>query len=413
MKKVLCLFPGQGSQFIGMGKKLCLEYDYVRDIYKNVDEILKMNLSELCFNGDLNELSKTYNAQLAIFVLGYAMYQVYKKEVKLTPEYFAGHSIGEITALVCAGAFRFEDALLLVRERGKFMQETVFLQNAGMTAVIGADIDMVADVCSSITTESGNFIGISNYNSLEQIVISGNAENLEKAEKILKEKKVRIVRLKVNCACHSPYMYPAAEKLAVELDKYSFHKFHGKVISNVTGMPYVNPDEIKRRLTIQLTEPVRWDRAMNYLSGQGIDGVFEMGEKEILTNIARNYFDSKYIFSSDIRGLKNAAELVENPGRQECYLNFIQRCLGTAVAVKNDGNKEDYDKISDEYNKIIALTKVEELQDKDVKDAEKKLVAILKYKNANPSEIRDRIEEMKDLSKISLYISDGEPDIYF
>ncbi|GAE86716.1 ACP S-malonyltransferase [Acetivibrio straminisolvens] len=233
MKKIALLFPGQGSQYVGMGKKLYENYSAAREVFDEANEVLGFDLKELCFNGDINELTKTENTQPVILTASVAAFRVYMEKYGVKPAFLAGHSLGEFAALTCAGAISFKDAVRIVRNRGRYMQEAVPQGIGAMAAVSGVDKPVIEETCIKVSDEN-HLVVVSNHNSKDQIVISGHTSAVNTASEILKKHGARIVPLKVSAPFHSPLMQPAADRLREELKLYSYNEPKWQVISNTT-----------------------------------------------------------------------------------------------------------------------------------------------------------------------------------
>lgn len=258
MKKLSFIFPGQGSQFIGMGGSLIDSYSEARATFEEASDALNINLAALCKDGPIEALNKTENTQPAILTASIAALRVLNKELEVTPIYMAGHSLGEFTALVASGALDFKTAVKLVNLRGKFMQESVPEGMGKMCAVLGLNVDAVREICSECS-DGDNIVVAANINSTEQIVISGSSVAVEKAAVVASEKGAkRTIMLPVSVPSHSPLMKKAAEQLEAELNTIDFGAINVPVITNVEASPLDNKDNIIPLLKAQLEMPVRW-----------------------------------------------------------------------------------------------------------------------------------------------------------
>jgi [acyl-carrier-protein] S-malonyltransferase len=286
MQKIAFLFSGQGSQYVGMGQSLFQNFKIARLVFEQANDVLDFDLQTLCFEGNTTELTRTENAQPAILTVSIAALHVYMQEFDSPPVCMAGHSLGEITALTAAGAIKFTDALQIVRQRGQYMQEAVALGSGAMSAVSGVSADAIETVCRQCSNY-GEVVVISNYNSAEQIVISGHESAVNRAGSKLNEAGGTVVPLRVSAPFHSPLMQPAASKLNETLQAYTYRPLVWPVVSNVTALPYRSEADIVDNLTTQMTRPVRWDLIIEYLRNQGVQIAVELGPQTILRNLMR------------------------------------------------------------------------------------------------------------------------------
>ncbi|WP_371371304.1 ACP S-malonyltransferase [Sporomusa aerivorans] len=286
MGKLAFVFPGQGSQAVGMGKELFEKYDTVKAIFKAADEALGFSISDMCFNGPEDELKKTYNTQPAILTVSIACHEVLKQH-GVTPDIVAGHSLGEYSALVAAGALSFTDAVQLVRKRGQFMQEAVPLGEGSMAAILGLDRDKVIDICRQVEAEVGSVQAV-NFNCPGQIVIAGKTAAVEKANELLKAAGAkRAVSLPVSAPFHSTLLQPAARKLAVELDKVGVHDARMPVVFNVNGQITTQGAAIKELLVKQAASPVLWEDCVAQIASFGATTFVEVGPGKVLTGFTK------------------------------------------------------------------------------------------------------------------------------
>jgi [acyl-carrier-protein] S-malonyltransferase len=339
MKNMALLFPGQGSQYVGMNTNICKKYSTARRTFEEANEALGFDLQALCDSGPVNELTMTINSQPAILVTSVANYRVFMEEVGVAPLYYAGHSLGEISALTCAGAIEFSDAVKLTRSRGQFMQEAVALGDGAMTAIIGVDPDTIAAVCQGISTTS-DLVVISNYNAPNQIVISGHQAAVTKASEALVAMGAHIVPLKVSAPFHSPLMQSAAAKFNEELRQYRYHDPKYPVISNVNALPYTGKDQLIENLVTQLVQPVQWAASMAWLQSRGIEMVIEVGPGTVLRDLMKKNAPEIPAFSYDkedeVEQILNKLEL-PRPAliAKAAKLKLITRCLAIVVCTQN------------------------------------------------------------------------------
>lgn len=286
--KVALVFPGQGSQYLGMGKDIYENYHEARAIFDEADETLGFPLSKICFEGPKEELDDTINTQPAVFTMSVACLRALESK-REAASFIAGHSLGEYTALVAAGALGFADGLRLVRERGRLMKLAGQKNPGGMAAIIGLDAETIERICQEISFRlPASTIQIANYNSPGQIVISGDKGALGKAMAMAKERGAkRVIPLAVSIAAHSPLMRPAAEEFRRAVEAIPFSKAHIPVVANATARPITEPEEIKEELVAQLTSPVRWVESVRWMLAQGATVFIEIGPKKVLTGLIR------------------------------------------------------------------------------------------------------------------------------
>lgn len=276
------VFPGQGAQFPGMGADLYEAYPEAKEMFDQADEVLGFSISKVMFEGTAEELKETKVTQPAVFLHSVILNKIISKKQK--PDMVAGHSLGEFSALVAAGALDFKDALLLVSKRAMAMQKACELQPSTMAAVLGLDDEVVEKVCAEV---DGIVVG-ANYNCPGQIVISGEVKAVEEAcEKLTEAGARRCLLLPVGGAFHSPMMEPAREELAIAIENTVFHKPHCPVYQNVTTTGVTDPDEIKRNLNIQLTSPVRWTQSIQNMIKDGAVEFVEIGPGRVLSGLIK------------------------------------------------------------------------------------------------------------------------------
>lgn len=288
MEKVALIFSGQGSQYLGMGKSLYDRYDIVKKIYSQASDVLNFDISSLCVSSNLAELTKTQNAQVAIFTTSYAAYQAYLQETEQVPYVLAGHSLGEYTALTTANVIRFSDALHIVRKRGELMNKAADQQDGGMAAVLDASVETIYEICESLNKQ-GKSINISNYNSSKQTIISGQISAIELATEKLNAYKANVIPLQVGGAFHSLLMQPVKTEFQHFLESFVYFPFMLPVISSVDGEMYADETVIVDYLTKQLTSPVHWTRVMDKIKESGVTKVIETGPKDILKKFILDY----------------------------------------------------------------------------------------------------------------------------
>lgn len=284
--KTAFLFPGQGSQKVGMVQDLFENYDSVKALIKEADETLGFSISKMMFEGPDTELMKTEFTQPAILTASVAVWQVLK-EHGLTPDIAAGHSLGEYSALVAAGAISFADAVHTVHLRGRFMQEAVPLGEGGMAAIIGSNPETIVKVCGEVSTEALPVQAV-NFNCPGQVVIAGATAAVEKACEALKEAGARrAIMLKVSAPFHSTLMEPAALRLKEVLDKIDIHDTAIPVVANVNAKEETKADEIRKNLVDQAAHPVHWEESIRNMVAGGVDMTVEAGPGTVLTGFMK------------------------------------------------------------------------------------------------------------------------------
>ncbi|HKI11737.1 MAG TPA: ACP S-malonyltransferase [Candidatus Acidoferrum sp.] len=285
MGKVAFMFPGQASQYPGMGKELAENYPAARAVFEEADEALGFSISKMCFEGSEEELKQTANTQPAILTVSVAAYRVVA-EKGLAPDFVAGHSLGEYSALVAVGSLNFSDAVRLVHKRGKYMQEAVPAGQGGMAAIMGISPAVVQDACKRAA--EGEICSAANLNSPEQTVISGHASAVKRAVEIASQLGAkRSMMLAVSAPFHSALMMPAQEKLEKDLRATSFADLQVPLVTNVDADTIRKGDEARQALVRQVTMPVRWQESMRLLLDEGVNTFLEVGPGRVLTGLMR------------------------------------------------------------------------------------------------------------------------------
>jgi [acyl-carrier-protein] S-malonyltransferase len=285
LPKLAFIFPGQGSQYPGMGRDLAENFACARAVMDEADRALGFSLSQLCFDGPTEELQLTANTQPAILAVSLAAAEVLR-EKGIRPSYVAGHSLGEYSALVAAGAIRLRDAVRLVRKRGQYMQEAVPRGEGAMAALLGLEPAVAEDICRGAA--QGQVVSPANWNSPEQIVIAGQAGAVQRAVDLAKTRgATRAVILNVSAPFHCALMRPAKERLAVDLDALDFSDLSVALVNNVDGRVVRTSREVRDGLKRQVTAPVRWEQSMRALRVQGVDQFVEVGPGKVLTGLLR------------------------------------------------------------------------------------------------------------------------------
>jgi [acyl-carrier-protein] S-malonyltransferase len=284
--KIAFIFPGQGAQYPGMGKALADRFPAAADTFREADAALGFPLSTLCFEGPAGDLQLTANTQPAILTASVAAYRLVEAE-GIVPDFVAGHSLGEYSALVAAGAIRFSDAVVTVRRRGEYMQEAVPVGVGAMAAVLGLDAGKVAEVCDSV--RDGQVVGPANFNSPAQTVIAGHREAVERAVPALKEAGAkRAIMLDVSAPFHSGLMKPAEERLAADLDALDFFDLGVPIVTNVDASAVTSGSDARDALRRQPSRPVRWSETVRFLLDSGVGTFVELGPGKVLLGLVRS-----------------------------------------------------------------------------------------------------------------------------
>ena len=303
------IFPGQGSQIVGMGKEFYNKFDLVKNLFKEADEVLNLPLSKTVLEGPSEKLNLTVNTQPAIYLISFAIYNLVKKEFNINldkAEYFAGHSLGEYSALSSAGYLNFSETIKLLRIRGDAMQNSVPEGKGGMIAVLGTTVEIIEKILQE--NQNNLFVEIANDNSVGQIVLSGLIEDLEKLTKVLKKNNIKNIRLPVSAPFHCKLMNKASKIMKNEIEKVNFEDCNNKLISNVTANEILNKEELKKLLIDQIENRVRWRESVIYMINKGINQFIEIGPGKVLSGLVKRINKDVKINSinseNDIKDLK-------------------------------------------------------------------------------------------------------------
>ena len=311
MKKFAMVFPGQGSQTVGMLAELAGDYPIVQETFKQASEVLGYDLWQLVQEGPAEELNKTWQTQPALLTASVAVYRVWKQKYPaLKPEVMAGHSLGEYSALVCAGVLDFQDAVKLVELRGKLMQQAVPEGTGAMYAIIGLDNDAIINACKQ--AEQGEVVSAVNFNSPGQVVIAGAKAAVERAAALCKEAGAkRALPLAVSVPSHCALMKPAADQLSVSLESITLKEAGVSVLNNVDVKNEIEADGIRNALVRQLYSPVRWTETVEKMAQNGVEVLVEVGPGKVLNGLTKRIVDSLQAVSvNDVKSLDSVEEVL-------------------------------------------------------------------------------------------------------
>ena len=311
MKKFAMVFPGQGSQTVGMLAELAGDYPIVQETFKQASEVLGYDLWHLVQEGPAEELNKTWQTQPALLTASVAVYRVWQQKYPaLKPEVMAGHSLGEYSALVCAGVLDFQDAVKLVELRGKLMQQAVPEGMGAMYAIIGLDNDAIINACKQ--AEQGEVVSAVNFNSPGQVVIAGAKAAVERAAALCKEAGAkRALPLAVSVPSHCALMKPAADQLSVSLESITLKEAGVSVLNNVDVKNEIEADAIRNALVRQLYSPVRWTETVEKMAQNGVEVLVEVGPGKVLNGLTKRIVDSLQAVSvNDVKSLDSIEEVL-------------------------------------------------------------------------------------------------------
>ena len=311
MKKFAMVFPGQGSQTVGMLAELAGDYPIVQETFKQASEVLGYDLWQLVQEGPVEELNKTWQTQPALLTASVAVYRVWQQKYPaLKPEVMAGHSLGEYSALVCAGVLDFQDAVKLVELRGKLMQQAVPEGTGAMYAIIGLDNDAIINACKQ--AEQGEVVSAVNFNSPGQVVIAGAKAAVERAAALCKEAGAkRALPLPVSVPSHCALMKPAADQLSVSLESITLKEAGVSVLNNVDVKNEIEANAIRNALVRQLYSPVRWTETVEKMAQNGVEVLVELGPGKVLNGLTKRIVDSLQAVSvNDVKSLDSVEEVL-------------------------------------------------------------------------------------------------------
>ena len=305
------LFPGQGSQAVGMGLEFYENFDLVKKIFKQADDKLNYSISKIILEGPENDLQLTKNTQPAILMVSYSIFKVLKDEFGVdlsSMKYFAGHSLGEYSALVCSNALSFDDALYLLHERGKAMQTAVPVGKGSMIAILGLKIEEINELIKTMKDKTA-VCEIANDNAVGQVIVSGEKTSIEKFQMILKDKKIKSIPLKVSAPFHCSLMKPAANVMREKINSTKFTDPSIRIVNNVTAEPISDSNEIKKLLIEQIFSTVKWRESIIKMSELGVTTFVEIGPGKVLSGMVKRTIKQANCFPinsiADIKKLEN------------------------------------------------------------------------------------------------------------
>ena len=301
------LFPGQGSQTVGMGKIMYQKFDYVKELFNIADDILQKPISKIILEGPKELIDQTENTQPAIFLISYSICEVIKKETSFNlnkASFFAGHSLGEYSALACSGSLTFEQTIKLLQSRGRFMQNAVPKGQGGMLAILGTDIERINEIIYNNYEKFKCYVA--NDNSVGQVVVSGNIDDLNKISEELKKNKIKNIRLPVSAPFHCQLMRSATDKMKAEISSTDFKKPEVSVMSNVTAQHTKDPNDIKQLLIEQIEKPVRWREIVINMINSKVEKFIEIGPGKVLSGLVKRIDSNvKLIQVNELEDLNN------------------------------------------------------------------------------------------------------------
>jgi len=358
MNKIAFLFPGVGSQYVGMSKTLYDNFKVFKETIEEAGDILKQDLASLSFSKDKKEeLGRLENAQLILLTFSTAAYRVYMREIGIQPHYCMGDSLGEYSALCSAGVIQFPDALQLVQQRGSILKEVSAKIDGTMMWVINLDSKIVEDLCREVS-KPGREIYVSAYDSPTQSSISGYTDVLMKTAKELEQKGAIVYPLKLSGPFHSPLMKEAAERMKAVLGQYEYKNPQYPVIANRSARPYADAESVVENLSLQLISPISWQPSIEFLLQQEVRIAVEIGPKNVLKFLMAKNTDAIRVYTTDNQ---KDLESIDNELliKEDEYLRIIGKCLGAAVSTKNrNDDAEEYEqKVIKPYRRIESFYK--------------------------------------------------------
>ncbi|WP_349409516.1 ACP S-malonyltransferase [Pseudalkalibacillus sp. SCS-8] len=402
MQKVFFLMPGQGAQYVEMGKDICEKYPEVERIYDTANRVLGEDIKRMCFEADIDELTRTENTQIAVFLNSVAMYKALSNRYNLEPVGFAGHSLGEFSALVCAESLDLESAIRLVRKRGQFMQETSEQFPSKMVALRNISVQEIENHCRMIS-EKGSHVAIANYNSPNQVVITGYKNAVDEVvEKLTKLGADEIV-VNVKTPFHTELMQSSADQFMKEIENVEIKHPKYEVIANLTGEPYLKSDDISDMLVKQIISPVKWIQTMEYVKSLNVDLVIDIGPKDIVKKLAKQNGIKTPTFAASVNDdMKTLTQKFLSP---KTVVSFLSKALGLVVSLKNyNDNIEEYNEgVVKPYKRIEEMKRTfqnqsYELSEMEVNEVLSLLNTIFETKK---TPLHEREKRIQDLMKVA------------
>jgi [acyl-carrier-protein] S-malonyltransferase len=355
MPKIAFMFPGVGSQYVGMGRDFYDRFPLFRRTFEEAGEVSGRDLAALCFETGPAELARLENAQLAILTVSVGVFRVFLQEIGVPPDFCLGHSLGEYSALCCAGVIAFADALKIVSERGTIIGEAASSSGGTMMWVINLDQEKVVEICREVS-HSGEAVFVSAFDSPSQTSISGRGQAVMTAARKMEEAGAIVYPLKMSGPFHSPLMAEAGRKMRRVLEQYAYGPPVYPVIANRHARPYGDRQSVIDNLSGQLVSPIRWRDSLDYLWSEGVGTTVEMGPKNVLTFLIKKNSEAVTPFKTD-----TAADLMALKGKflleEKEYIQVIGRCLGIAAGTRNRNRQaDDYERrVIAPYRKVAGL----------------------------------------------------------
>lgn len=397
---VALLFPGGGTQYVGMGKELCAAFKVAARTFEHASDLLHYDLLKVCTEKDLEYISEMDISQPAIFTASVASFRVFEQEIGIKPRFALGHSLGEYAALAAAGVFSFEDALTLVQKRGRYLKEAGDEINGGMMAVNKIRRELVEQSCNEVNQMGNGRVYVSAYNSPLQHVVSGDRTTIKTLSDVLVRKGGDIAILNINTPSHCPLMMKAAQSFEKDLGVVEMRKFVFPVVSNVFAAPYQESDDIRKILTANMTQPVQWEQSISYVFKHGVTHLIDIGPQAVMKNLSLFIKEKFNAFAFDIDAdVVAIREIFGRPAFDP--MTFIARCMTLAVSTRNDASDlpQYENKVVQAYERIKAIRKVVEtsgagLHNDLIRETLVQLRDILHAKNVPANTIQNKLKTL-------------------